>query len=512
MFIKHTEIAPARITGLLKAAEAAARAIPPAFPLEATVAVNPFLGQSGEDLAMASARLARVAGVRLTRPRAEFAAKVTSGTITDENLADALIACTSPVKPVDLAALKGRLHAPSPDIPALPTLADLAAQATGLDWPAVAHRTIGLWAAGHFDAGQALWADWLTETATYNGQVYTGFIPEPTAVKTLVAELIEQAGLAVWWDEVGEAMRLQVLRAIATDAQRFDETNVYRGSLKITAQPDKRKSEIWSYFDQVNPVKGISLDNLKGVTVLIDTNSEANYGSPLLKVIASRWIPTGGRLIADRLNQIQLGRYLAPPRAIEFQLVVSEDTDLPVVGGGYRVSAPMIQGGDGARVDLPFSVTGIKVKDGLATIYGEELNWTELRADPFNRILTIDYNSYNVNWRTLHDNAYGTPQAGGTVTLQIASNARIGSTSASVPALDTGTWPSVAFTGTRTIGSPTLTSIASTAAFVVGQAVTGLGIPDDSRVVSKTVSTVTLDKNATIAGAVSLMLPPKAIG
>ena len=51
MFRKHVQIAPARITGLLCAAEAAARAI----PLDATVAVNPFLGQTGEDLAMASA-------------------------------------------------------------------------------------------------------------------------------------------------------------------------------------------------------------------------------------------------------------------------------------------------------------------------------------------------------------------------------------------------------------------------------------------------------------------------
>ena len=157
MFIKHAEIAVARITGLLKAAEAAARAIPPAFPLEATVAVNPFLGQTGEDLAMASARLARVAGVRLTPQRAAYAAKVTSGMITDENLADALIACTSPLKPADLAILKARLYAPSPDVHALPTLADLAARATGCDWPAVTHRTIGLWAAGHFDRGQALW-------------------------------------------------------------------------------------------------------------------------------------------------------------------------------------------------------------------------------------------------------------------------------------------------------------------------------------------------------------------
>lgn len=157
MFIKYNQIAPARITGLLKAAEAAARSVPPAFPLEATVAANPFLGQTGENLAEASARLARVAGVRLTLPRVDYAAKVAAGTITDEDLADALIACTSPLKPVDLATLKGRLHAPSPEIKALPTLADLAARATGLDWPAVIGRTIGLWAAGHFDRGQALW-------------------------------------------------------------------------------------------------------------------------------------------------------------------------------------------------------------------------------------------------------------------------------------------------------------------------------------------------------------------
>jgi hypothetical protein len=54
---------------ILKSAEAAARAIPPAFPLEATVAVNPFLGQTGEDLATAAARLARVAGVSILQRR-----------------------------------------------------------------------------------------------------------------------------------------------------------------------------------------------------------------------------------------------------------------------------------------------------------------------------------------------------------------------------------------------------------------------------------------------------------
>src|SRR6056297_4265449 len=109
MFLKHTEIAPDRIADLLSAAEGAARALPPAFPLEATVAVNPFLGQTGEDLATASARLARVSGVRITRPRAEYAAQVADGTITDDDMAAALIGSASPLKPVDLALLKARL-------------------------------------------------------------------------------------------------------------------------------------------------------------------------------------------------------------------------------------------------------------------------------------------------------------------------------------------------------------------------------------------------------------------
>ncbi|MDE3078599.1 MAG: DUF2309 domain-containing protein [Paracoccaceae bacterium] len=158
MFLKHTQIAPARVSGLLKSAEAAARAIPPAFPLEATVAVNPFLGQTGEDLATAAARLARVAGTRVTRPRADYAAAVQSGEITDEDLADALIACRSPLKPADLALLKARLTAPAADPVALPTVADLAAQMTGTDWPAIIARCFGLWAAGQFDRGQALWS------------------------------------------------------------------------------------------------------------------------------------------------------------------------------------------------------------------------------------------------------------------------------------------------------------------------------------------------------------------
>jgi uncharacterized protein YbcC (UPF0753/DUF2309 family) len=160
MLMNHADIAPARFSAVLEAAEGAGRAIAPAFPLDATVAVNPFLGQTEEDLATAAARLARVAGVRVTRTGAEYCEAIVSGAITESDLADALAASASPLKPADTAMLRhaaARIGAgPAPR--ALPTVADLAAEATGIDWPALIDKCIGLWAAGHFDRGQALWS------------------------------------------------------------------------------------------------------------------------------------------------------------------------------------------------------------------------------------------------------------------------------------------------------------------------------------------------------------------
>jgi uncharacterized protein len=193
MLLKHAQIAPTLVSGLFKAAEAAARAIPPAFPLPATVAVNPFMGQTGDDLATASARLARTAGVRLTRPRADYAAALQAGTVTDEDLAAALLDCKTAGKPAELVSLKGLLSVARQEPQALPTVAELAAKATGIDWPGLIARTIGLWAAGHFDRGQALWTpapgrgaftawrDWATHDLTLEIAGLPGFCAHVSA-------------------------------------------------------------------------------------------------------------------------------------------------------------------------------------------------------------------------------------------------------------------------------------------------------------------------------------------
>ncbi|SDY58629.1 YbcC family protein [Citreimonas salinaria] len=143
---------PGPVLQLFAAAEDAIAQIPPAFPLTATVAVNPFLGQANESRAMAAARLARAGGVRVTQERSRYAAMIADGLITTPDLRAAATAAG-----LTEADLRTAADAPSPAVHALPMVADLAREATGTDWPEFVADRFGLWASAHFDRGQAFW-------------------------------------------------------------------------------------------------------------------------------------------------------------------------------------------------------------------------------------------------------------------------------------------------------------------------------------------------------------------
>ena len=157
MMIHHPDLTHAATAALAKAAMAAVRQIPPLFPLAASVAVNPYLGQANSSLALTAARLARVAGVPVTQPRAWYLARIADGRISEADLAGALAASPETDRPVSVAALRAAAAGPAQPPQALPSIAELAADVSGTDWPAVLSDRIGIWAAGHFDAGQALW-------------------------------------------------------------------------------------------------------------------------------------------------------------------------------------------------------------------------------------------------------------------------------------------------------------------------------------------------------------------
>jgi len=189
------------------AARAAIISIPPLWPLAASVAVNPFLGQASEPLEMAAARLARTAGVALTMPRSWFAAGVADRRISDTDLADALAASTWHAKP-DVAGLLAALDQVTAPPVAIPTVADLAAAVSGIDWPGIIADRIGHWAAGFFDEGQALWR------AGRDGGAYWCW--RQTATHDLTPELLGLTGFARFVATAPETARGALSRSVAT--------------------------------------------------------------------------------------------------------------------------------------------------------------------------------------------------------------------------------------------------------------------------------------------------------
>lgn len=140
------------------ATAAAARAVPPVWPLASSVAVNPYLGQAELGLAETAALLARVAGTPMTMPRDWYRDRIADGAVTDADLTAAWENACPSRRPASIAALKSAANQPLAGPVALPTIADLAARAAGIDWPGVFTERFGAWAGGYFDEGQALWA------------------------------------------------------------------------------------------------------------------------------------------------------------------------------------------------------------------------------------------------------------------------------------------------------------------------------------------------------------------
>lgn len=295
--------------------------------------------------------------------------------------------------------------------------------------------------AGYIDA-----AAWRTEVDNNLDRVYTATITEPTPVNKLVSELIEQGPFALWDDNAANKLRLQVLRGIPTSAALFDHSNVLKNSFASVEQPDKRISRVQVYYGQIDPTKPLdNSDNYRSVAEVIDAEAETIYGPVAFNVIRSRWVPAGGRTHAERVANIKLGRFRAAPRKFSFAVFRSESVPsavIPELGNGYQLQWRTLQNPDGTQETVPVQVVRLLPSSAMLSAEAEEMRFTVLdAADLANRIIIIDFNENNLNWKTLHDALYPEIESGQTCTLIVAAGVIIGSTSISSPGLDAGTWP-----------------------------------------------------------------------
>lgn len=207
------------------ASDAAARAIPPVWPLASSVAVNPYLGQTGQSLAEVAARLGRVGAVPVTMPRAHYAALINDATITDADIAHAIAVQGGNDLP-DLETVKQSANTPAPRPTAQPTIADLAATVSGIDWPGIMADRFGHWAAGYFDQGQALWA------APRRRSAYDAW--RQTATHDLTPEIAGLAGFAQFVSETPDQAQDALARAAARLGLGADMLDTYLHQLLHT--------------------------------------------------------------------------------------------------------------------------------------------------------------------------------------------------------------------------------------------------------------------------------------
>jgi uncharacterized protein len=140
--------------------------IAPLWPLKHFVAVNPFLGMSGLRFEQAAATLERVAGARMTMPRAFYREQLATGRISREDLRQALPADGSLTLPQLEAALQ-RDHAPVKQAATVAEVLDTLAlpDAPQGGFVSLVTDKLSQLCAAYFDDGQAPWPlPWKDET------------------------------------------------------------------------------------------------------------------------------------------------------------------------------------------------------------------------------------------------------------------------------------------------------------------------------------------------------------
>lgn len=286
--------------------------------------------------------------------------------------------------------------------------------------------------------------DWSIEDAAYIARNYTSLITEPTPVKTLVNELLEQTASTIWWDDIAKLLRFRVLRAVNSDAALYDDDVIVGGSFNSQDQPQKRVSRVWTYYGQINPLEKLNdASNYAAALATSSTESETNFnGKPSIKRIFSRWILDTGKNAASRLNNLILSRYTTPPRLLSFNIQRKTTNITPELGGGYNVASHSIQDVTGAIDTTAVQVVQVLSSETGFGVLAEEVLYSETVApeDPTIKPITINTFKNNINLRTIFFEEYSTLNAGDTINITIEAGAIVGGSLDGVASLLFGDW------------------------------------------------------------------------
>jgi hypothetical protein len=284
---------------------------------------------------------------------------------------------------------------------------------------------------------------WKSETENFLGQVYSTVIAESEGVATLVNEICEQAAVILWWDDVNAQIKLQVIRKVQITSEVLNNEITLRGSLSIADQPNRRVSQVWTYFGRIDPLESLTDEkNYKSVAVHVDLQSETDYGSAAIHRVFSRWIPRFARPIAERLNEILIARLNDPPRKFTLGLFNNGEHEI-TLGQARKITGTFLQDATGAQTEVEVQITRLVETDDQIAVQAEEMLFEGSAVDLDNRVIIIDANTVDFNLRTVHDTIYPVITTVGSITLKciIEAGVIVGNQTDGLPAFNVGSWP-----------------------------------------------------------------------
>jgi hypothetical protein len=275
--------------------------------------------------------------------------------------------------------------------------------------------------------------------------LYTARIVEPTPVKDLIGELIEQAGCTVWHDPSTDMIRFQPLRPHGGVKTVTDREWIVDGSLDLKRQDNKRVSRTAVYFAQDNPT--LRLDERKNyrqrvITPDLDAESPTQYGVPAIKEIFSRWIPQFSSGLAGDVGARINALFRDPPHEASFRLFRDRDGQLQLAEP-FNLLTFEGQDDTGAQTPILMSPVEIAREENEIAVKAQGVKFFT-DPDEVAGVREITLNSTdmrNLNLRTIHDSIFAAPTGDEEITFILPSGFTVGSTSTGSAAIRTGSWP-----------------------------------------------------------------------
>ena len=288
---------------------------------------------------------------------------------------------------------------------------------------------------------------WNSDYDLFINRLYSARIAEPTPAKKLISELMEQAGFALFLDEVQNQIKLVPLRSLATPSFSLSDDQMIAGSLTIKDQPERRISQVWVYYGQRNPLE--KMDEEKNFSVArldIDLAAESadQYGQSAIRKIYSRWIPKSLPDNAQSAADLLIERFRNPPQNFSFALQVPEVGVSPDIGQSVNLLSRVIQDDAGNQISVPVTLISRQDDWGGYRIEAEEFRIQPLDPDAPDVITLPDYDENETSNTVLRDvyNASRVvpPTADTIITFIVPSTVTIGGVT-SAPSISTGSWP-----------------------------------------------------------------------